>query len=56
MSVSSEREDERTIGNEMGAEWGGNAKIDDMLCFALYAASRAVMDVYRPLLEELGLT
>lgn len=56
MSVSSEREDEQTIGNEMGAEWGGNAKIDDMLCFALYAASRAVMDVYRPLLEELGLT
>lgn len=30
--------------------------IDDMLCFALYTASRAAMDVYRPLLEELGLT
>jgi DNA-binding MarR family transcriptional regulator len=26
------------------------------VCFALYAASRAVTDVYRPLLEELGLT
>ncbi|MEV1289666.1 MarR family transcriptional regulator [Micromonospora sp. NPDC049679] len=26
------------------------------VCFALYSASRAVTDVYRPLLEELGLT
>jgi DNA-binding MarR family transcriptional regulator len=26
------------------------------VCFALYAASRAVTDVYRPLLDELGLT
>ncbi|GAB3811051.1 MarR family winged helix-turn-helix transcriptional regulator [Micromonospora zhanjiangensis] len=25
-------------------------------CFALYAASRAVTDVYRPILDELGLT
>jgi len=31
-------------------------KIDDMLCFALYSASRASMDAYRPLLDELGLT
>lgn len=30
--------------------------IDDQLCFALYAASRAVTAVYRPLLDELGLT
>ena len=30
--------------------------IDDMLCFALYAASRATTDVYRLLLEDLGLT
>lgn len=30
--------------------------ISDMLCFALYSASRAAMDVYRPLLDELGLT
>lgn len=27
-----------------------------MLCFALYATSRATMDIYRPLLDELGLT
>src|SRR3954451_19370445 len=30
--------------------------LDDQLCFALYAASRAVTARYRPMLEELGLT
>src|SRR3712207_7975977 len=30
--------------------------LDDQLCFALYAASRAVAARYRPMLEELGLT
>ncbi|GAA1338180.1 MarR family winged helix-turn-helix transcriptional regulator [Saccharothrix algeriensis] len=30
--------------------------LDDQLCFALYAASRAVTARYRPLLEDLGLT
>lgn len=30
--------------------------LDDQLCFALYAASRAVVSRYRPLLDELGLT
>jgi DNA-binding MarR family transcriptional regulator len=30
--------------------------LDDQLCFALYAASRAMTSVYRPLLEEVGLT
>jgi MarR family transcriptional regulator, organic hydroperoxide resistance regulator len=30
--------------------------LDDQLCFALYAASRAVINRYRPLLEDLGLT
>ncbi|MEC3977675.1 MarR family winged helix-turn-helix transcriptional regulator [Amycolatopsis sp. H20-H5] len=36
----------------------GNADLllDEQACFALYAASRAVTDVYRPLLAELGLT
>ena len=29
---------------------------DDLVCFALYAASRSVTAVYRPLLESLGLT
>jgi DNA-binding MarR family transcriptional regulator len=31
-------------------------QLDDQLCFALYAASRAVTHRYRPLLEELELT
>ncbi|MEU4739184.1 MarR family transcriptional regulator [Actinosynnema sp. NPDC023658] len=31
-------------------------ELDDQLCFALYAASRAVTARYRPLLDELGLT
>lgn len=30
--------------------------LDEQACFALYAASRAVTDVYRPLLTELDLT
>ncbi|CAM3835631.1 MarR family winged helix-turn-helix transcriptional regulator [Kibdelosporangium persicum] len=30
--------------------------LDEQTCFALYAASRAVTDVYRPLLAELDLT
>ena len=33
----------------------GSLLLDDQLCFALYAASRAVTARYRPLLEELGL-
>jgi len=34
----------------------GSLRLDDQLCFALYAASRAVTQRYRPLLDELGLT
>ena len=30
--------------------------LDDQLCFALYAASRAVTNHYRPLLDVLGIT
>ena len=30
--------------------------LDDQLCFALYAAQRAVTASYRPLLDELGIT
>jgi DNA-binding MarR family transcriptional regulator len=30
--------------------------VDDMVCFALYAASRAVTSAYRPLLHALNLT
>ncbi|MFE2266134.1 MarR family winged helix-turn-helix transcriptional regulator [Streptomyces griseosporeus] len=34
----------------------GSLLLDDQLCFALYAAQRAVTAAYRPLLDELGLT
>ncbi|MGW0792723.1 MarR family winged helix-turn-helix transcriptional regulator [Streptomyces sp. NPDC002911] len=30
--------------------------LDDQFCFTLYAASRAVTNAYRPLLDEVGLT
>ncbi|TCK65824.1 MarR family transcriptional regulator [Curtobacterium sp. PhB136] len=33
-----------------------HARLDDQLCFALYAASRAVSGAYRQLLREIGLT
>ncbi|MET7481159.1 MarR family transcriptional regulator [Streptomyces sp. NPDC005648] len=43
--------------NQAAAEPGeGSLLLDDQLCFALYAASRAVTARYRPLLDELGLT
>ncbi|MFD4409754.1 MarR family winged helix-turn-helix transcriptional regulator [Streptomyces sp. NPDC058466] len=38
------------------AEPAGSLLLDDQLCFALYAAARAVTAAYRPLLEDLGLT
>lgn len=31
-------------------------RIEKLLCFSLYASSRAMTDLYRPLLEEHGLT
>jgi DNA-binding MarR family transcriptional regulator len=34
----------------------GSLLLDEQLCFALYAASRAVTQLYRPMLDELGLT
>jgi len=37
-------------------EPGFSLLLDDQMCFALYAASRAVTGLYRPILEELGLT
>ena len=34
----------------------GSLLLDDQMCFALYAASRAVVGLYRPMLDEVGLT
>ncbi|OLB73861.1 MAG: MarR family transcriptional regulator [Actinobacteria bacterium 13_2_20CM_2_71_6] len=31
-------------------------RLDQLVCFALYSASRAVINAYRPLLDEVGLT
>ncbi len=35
---------------------GETPGIETQLCFALYAASRATIDIYRPFLDELGIT
>lgn len=37
-------------------ETAASLRLDDQLCFALYAASRAMTQTYRPLLTALGLT
>ncbi|MFE9442371.1 MarR family winged helix-turn-helix transcriptional regulator [Streptomyces sp. NPDC006602] len=42
--------------NQEDAGVEGSLLLDDQLCFALYAAQRAVTAAYRPLLEDLGLT
>jgi MarR family transcriptional regulator, organic hydroperoxide resistance regulator len=39
---------------DAGDSW--SMELDDQMCFALYAASRAVTALYRPLLDALGLT
>jgi DNA-binding MarR family transcriptional regulator len=31
-------------------------KLDNQLCFSIYAASRAITRAYRPILDEFGLT
>ncbi|UYQ62598.1 MarR family winged helix-turn-helix transcriptional regulator [Streptomyces peucetius] len=41
---------------DRGGAAGASLLLDDQLCFALYAAQRAVTAAYRPLLAELGLT
>lgn len=47
MTPQDDRDDEGAAGSLL---------LDDQLCFALYAAQRAVTAVYRPLLDDLGLT
>jgi DNA-binding MarR family transcriptional regulator len=46
----------KTAGATREPEGEFSPLLDDQLCFALYAASRAVTQRYRPLLEDLGLT
>jgi DNA-binding MarR family transcriptional regulator len=45
-----------SVTNEADAQPHGSLLLDEQLCFALYAAQRAVTAAYRPLLDELGLT
>jgi DNA-binding MarR family transcriptional regulator len=42
--------------NESDVALSSSLLIEDQMCFALYAASRSITAVYRPLLEPLGLT
>jgi MarR family transcriptional regulator, organic hydroperoxide resistance regulator len=44
------------VTNEDQTSAAASPLLDDQLCFALYAAQRAVTAAYRPVLEELGLT
>ena len=43
-------------GDEAGERSGIAGRLDEQLCFALYAATNAVIRAYRPLLKDLGLT
>jgi DNA-binding MarR family transcriptional regulator len=51
MSASRDRRD-----SPREAPGADHLRLEDQLCFALYAASRAVVQAYGPLLEPLGLT
>ncbi|MGX1561257.1 MarR family winged helix-turn-helix transcriptional regulator [Streptomyces sp. NPDC055506] len=42
--------------NEKPPSGSASLLLDEQLCFALYAAQRAVTAAYRPLLDRLGLT
>lgn len=46
----------RSVNSVPAPDEGFTLLLDDQLCFALYAASRAVTQRYRPLLDDLGLT
>ena len=47
---------ERAMEDMRKAQLNKATKLDTQLCFALYEASRATIDVYRPVLDELGIT
>jgi MarR family transcriptional regulator, organic hydroperoxide resistance regulator len=44
----------RVAAEDRDEQW--SLALDDQVCFALYAASRAVTGLYRPVLDALGLT
>ena len=43
-------------GSRANAKLDEALRLDNQLCFALYAAGRAMTQAYRPLLDELGVT
>ena len=50
------RDNVRVNQDPRGTAAAASLLLDDQLCFALYAAQRAVTAAYRPLLDEIGLT
>lgn len=42
--------------SKRGGSGGATLAVDDLLCFALYSASHAFTQFYKPLLDELGVT
>lgn len=54
MSPKPTHDRQRPTGDPQGVT--GQLRLDNQLCFALYAASGLVTRAYRPLLEPLGLT
>ena len=51
-----ETTDFRAMGAEMNDNLEEILKLDNQVCFPLYAAARLVVQAYRPLLGDLGLT
>jgi DNA-binding MarR family transcriptional regulator len=51
-----QRRTRRATANRVSAEGLRMMKLDLQLCFALYAASRAMTNAYRPLLKDIDLT
>ena len=48
--------EQRATGPATDVAMSDSLRLDDQLCFALYAASRSIIGVYRPLLDRIGLT
>lgn len=44
------------LEDRSGGPTENTLKLENQLCFALYEASRATIDVYRPLLDAMGVT
>ena len=54
--AANDRKEPNEAGKKPGREEWDPLKLDNQLCFPLYAASREVVQAYRPFLDELDLT